>query len=317
MSANPPNYERGMGDWTGAFGLMQKWLARRSAAESLLNLAGGGFFLIIGMIAMVFTSVVTAGIAFVVLLEVNALLSAVGFGFSLLRPVLFGGLFLIFLGLTIFYAYLRRPDADGPTRWEPSLGFGLIWEVISAGPSLLVLSGQEFHRFLRLKNLDIPQVSALLLWIYDREGRAGFAEICLAFPELNAVRVLPQLRDLPGINWWPEDAELSFTEDLLKTLEEVLHRPPKNSPFSRQRTYEHAPREKPTPFVDPEIAAWYATLELPLFANIQDVKKRYRKLAKQYHPDVSSGNKFANEERMRQINDAYHKILRRSQNRAG
>ena len=66
----------------------------------------------------------------------------------------------------------------------------------------------------------------------------------------------------------------------------------------------------------------YAALNLPPFATLQQVKSRYRKLAKIYHPDArarnSSGNPAASDEQMKRIsNEAYHNILKHSQNQAG
>src|SRR5260370_4529272 len=109
---------------------------------------------------------------------------------------------------------------------------GMAWEFLPAGAILLVVSGQDFHRYVRVSRLDVAHVSALLVWLYDKGRRAGFAEISLAFPGLNAVRVLPQLRDLPGINWWPEDGEVSLSEDVRKTFAQILAREPKTSPPS-------------------------------------------------------------------------------------
>ncbi len=319
MPTNPPYSQRAPAEWTGAHALMQKWLTRRCAAESLLNLIGSAVFLAFGLVALLLTSGACAALVFFILLSVNAGLAFFGLAISVLRPDFFASLVLVFLALTIFHAYVTRKDADTPANFNLTLGLSFVWEVISAGPVLLVMSGQEFHRYLRLSRLDVAHVSALLLWLYDKGGRASFAEICLAFPELNAVRVLPQLRDLPGINWWPEDAEISFSEALLESLAETLHREPKTRPFPHSHTYERRHYEKPVVEVDQTISSWYATLNLPLFANLQDVKKRYRKLAKIHHPDVqsNSANKIASDDQMKRINEAYHNILRHSQNKAG
>ncbi len=48
----------------------------------------------------------------------------------------------------------------------------------------------------------------------------------------------------------------------------------------------------------------YRTLGLPLEATQQDIKKAYRKLAMQYHPDRNGGNPES-EERLKEINEAY------------
>ncbi|MFC6919279.1 molecular chaperone DnaJ [Meiothermus taiwanensis] len=49
---------------------------------------------------------------------------------------------------------------------------------------------------------------------------------------------------------------------------------------------------------------YYATLGVDRNASAEEIKKAYRKLALQYHPDKNPGNKEA-EERFKQINEAY------------
>ena len=51
----------------------------------------------------------------------------------------------------------------------------------------------------------------------------------------------------------------------------------------------------------------YEVLGVPRDASDEDIKKAYRRLAKQYHPDVNPGDKQA-EEKMKEINAAYDAI---------
>ncbi|MBK3777645.1 DnaJ domain-containing protein, partial [Azospirillum brasilense] len=48
----------------------------------------------------------------------------------------------------------------------------------------------------------------------------------------------------------------------------------------------------------------YQILGLPRSASADDIKKAYRKLAKEFHPDLKPGN-AANEERFKEISAAY------------
>lgn len=49
---------------------------------------------------------------------------------------------------------------------------------------------------------------------------------------------------------------------------------------------------------------YYQVLEVDLFADSETVKASFRKLARQYHPDLNSGNKAA-EEKFKSLNEAY------------
>jgi len=53
-----------------------------------------------------------------------------------------------------------------------------------------------------------------------------------------------------------------------------------------------------------EFKDYYATLGLPRNASDEDIKKAFRKLARQYHPDVAKDKKTA-EEKFKEINEAY------------
>jgi curved DNA-binding protein len=53
-----------------------------------------------------------------------------------------------------------------------------------------------------------------------------------------------------------------------------------------------------------EFKDYYATLGVPREASEEDIKKAFRKLARQYHPDVAKDKKQA-EEKFKEINEAY------------
>jgi curved DNA-binding protein len=53
-----------------------------------------------------------------------------------------------------------------------------------------------------------------------------------------------------------------------------------------------------------EFKDYYATLGVPRDASEEDIKKAFRKLARQYHPDVAQDKKTA-EEKFKEINEAY------------
>jgi hypothetical protein len=299
-------------EWLGGRVIIEKWLGRLCARESLLQFASGAVLMIVGLVVIALTYL--------------------GMVFFLFRNwvtgmdlVWFATLAIAFLVPSFAYAYRTRWGSEAVTK----LNFGsplsstwyLIWEILSAGPIFVILAAQDFQKYARLSRLDIRPVSALLLWLFDKGGRASFAEISLAFPGLNIVRVLPQLRDVPGIYWWPDEGRISLGQSLRDILTGILHRdPPHASPFTQS-----PPRPphfaEPPPAVADETLSWYVALNLPPFATLQQVKVRYRKLAKIYHPDArarnSSVDPAASDEQMKRINEAYHNILKHSQNHAG
>ena len=58
---------------------------------------------------------------------------------------------------------------------------------------------------------------------------------------------------------------------------------------------------------------YYAILGLPKTATAEEIKKAYRKLARQYHPDLNPGNKQA-EKKFKEINEA-NEVLSDLENR--
>ncbi len=63
---------------------------------------------------------------------------------------------------------------------------------------------------------------------------------------------------------------------------------------------------------DMEFKDYYAILGVPPNADEKTIKETYRKLARQYHPDVNPGNKEA-EEKFKTINEAYQVLSNKEQ----
>ena len=53
-----------------------------------------------------------------------------------------------------------------------------------------------------------------------------------------------------------------------------------------------------------EYRDYYATLDVPRTASQADIKKAFRKLAREFHPDVAKDKKCA-EEKFKEVNEAY------------
>ncbi|MBR0651126.1 J domain-containing protein [Roseomonas terrae] len=92
-----------------------------------------------------------------------------------------------------------------------------------------------------------------------------------------------------------------FDPELLRDPFSVLGQ---QAPTARRRPREAA--EAPPP----ELRAALDLLELPWPLDQADLRSRYKELAKRYHPDVTGGDRSA-EERLKDINRAYSLLKRR------
>ena len=63
----------------------------------------------------------------------------------------------------------------------------------------------------------------------------------------------------------------------------------------------------------------YEVLGVPRTASQDEIKKKYRELAKKYHPDKYAGNDLADlaQEKMKAVNEAYDTIMREREGRGG
>lgn len=325
MQIEPRHSQSLPAEWTGARLVVEKWLRQLCATEAIFQLGSGAVMLLAGVVVLVLTSCFAAMVFFMVLFRTGRLFGASSLEMSGTQEICFTVLFLLFMSFSIFHAWRTRWKEEAATRIQFGSSFtnatDLILEIISAGPIFIVLAIQDFQKYARLSRLDVPQVAALVFWLFEKGGRASFAEISLNFSGLNIVRVLPQLRDLPGIHWWPDKGSLSLLESLKYTLAQLLHRDPEK-PFASTHSNPNPPHSnQPAPGVSDEMLSWYTTLNLPPFATLPQVKARYRKLAKIHHPDARARNyptgEPADDGQMKRINEAYHNILKHSQNQAG
>lgn len=87
--------------------------------------------------------------------------------------------------------------------------------------------------------------------------------------------------------------------------------------YKSSRTNEQPPKREPSK--DEKIAGYYANLETPYGADLETVKKAYRKLMKQYHPDKFSGDTEKQKtatEITKQLNEAYQALEKYLQSRS-
>ena len=71
------------------------------------------------------------------------------------------------------------------------------------------------------------------------------------------------------------------------TTEEPLHGTGEGVDYDTSRPNEYRP---PRPEVDPQLASYYANLELPYGAGREQVKAAWKRLLKKYHPDLHAAD---------------------------
>ena len=62
------------------------------------------------------------------------------------------------------------------------------------------------------------------------------------------------------------------------------------------------------PGADPELAKYYANLEVPYGSDLETVKKSWKRLARKYHPDVNADDPKAAEEKFKEVSEAYERL---------
>lgn len=97
-----------------------------------------------------------------------------------------------------------------------------------------------------------------------------------------------------------------------KYKSESGQRTARNSPFDDD--FEPAWEPDAGSQFDPELARYYANLEVPYGSDLETVRQAWKRLLKKYHPDLHSGEpekqRIANE-LVQGLNRAYEELLKR------
>jgi hypothetical protein len=290
--------------------LVEKWLRRRIRREAVFRIVEGGLQACGGLIVV---GCLAGGVAFIVFVGIS--------WFQATHRIFRGGLLFsgCFLGVLFLSSLLRRVFHHGDGFGGPDFSQGdrellaVASELITGGTALLAAGFESWATTSRLLGMDLSQVAPVILWLWIRNKKANSTEIAARFPDFNTVWTLPQLRDIPGIVWLPDPRGIILlTEDFRNDLGRVL-------PARTNFIHEEPPVDEEPASAWPndrqpnrEILAWYATLGLPPYAPIQQVKRRYRQLAKVYHPDASGAKGAQSQDKMVQINLAYENIMQTS-----
>jgi DnaJ domain len=308
--------------------VMEQWLDRRRLVEAGVQLFSGLLFAFLGVIVL---AAVSAGVVFLIyiaLMELEAILAFRGPAINLRQAPLVVVLWLMATVFCFIGAHKHRYGLDyssGGAGLEKTpeesarLFLNPLWEVLFAGPSLLLTAYEDLDRSGRLMRLETEEVAAVVRWVFEQGGKAEVGELTQAFAGINTVRIFPQLRDLPGVIWLLENrGVLLLSEEIRAELAALLGEPAGQGRV-RSETAGAGAEERPRehyPEVSEEVQSWYETLGVSPFAPLREVKRKYRLLVKIHHPDVAARNPGlsgqAADERIKQINLAYHNILKHS-----
>jgi hypothetical protein len=190
----------------------------------------------------------------------------------------------------------------------------LICDFLYGGPRLLFTSAESFGKAMRLLDLDIPQMTVIILWLREKGAKVSVEEFTEHFSKFYAIQFLPQLRDIPGVIWLEKGhGMIIFSEEFRNSLASAF---PRSSESSKTENNASDAGGQPRVSGDEagEVAQWYKTLGLPPFAPIHSVKRKYRQLVKIYHPDVTRHKGPEVDDQIKTINAAYNNIMRASSN---
>jgi len=317
MQGQESQPERGANQ-IGDAAALDVWLRRRRNREAVFQIFSALVFAGAGGAFLVIISFPFALLVF----DFDALFTFNGFKDQFAEVALFLFVYLLLTVACFIGAWKNRFSVDYSNATISSVSGGFfqtvtnsVCEILFAGPRLLITGWEDFSTARRLMRLDVVAVSLILTWLYDKWGKAHFREISAALPALNIVRVLPQLRDLPGVTLLEQQRIILLSEDLREEIGAFLGRGPNRKPEAEAK---YKRREEPRPPRQPmndEVFEWYRALGLPSFAPMRKVKMRYRQLVKIHHPDVANrqNGAIASDENIKRINAAYHNILKHSQ----
>src|SRR5258708_15678211 len=95
--------------------------------------------------------------------------------------------------------------------------FNVVAEILFSGPRQFATAFESARKAFSEAWLDYPGVSRILLWLFERGKKATVAEIVSAFSGLNFIRVIPQLREVPGVIWLNRDSGVIILSAELKS----------------------------------------------------------------------------------------------------
>ena len=227
---------------------------------------------------------------------------------------------VIFIVLLSFWEACRNPYGLGGFRRAVRLGDrvpasmrgssgSIVVDLFLGGPRMALSGIDSLLECRQLLRANIDDTAEVLLWMFKRNRKAPADQLSRAFPSVNFVILIPQLRLLNGFVWLSTGNGVCILGSELKSEMRTLFQ---FDPESWSEP-EPAPPEPECPLS--EELEWFAVLELEAYASLAQVKRRYRILARRFHPDHQRNESLdaqqVAEERMKAINEAYKNICRR------
>jgi len=298
---------------------IRRWLRTTVLNRSIELIAAGTFFCTLGLIIIFFTSAVAAFVSLMLLLRVSAAFFLAGTKLHIVRPSLLLGSVAFIVAFSFWEAW-RSPYGLGSFQKAVHVqdrvsgamlgAFGsIIGDLFLAGPRMTLSGIDSLFECGQLLRMNSDDAAAVLLWMLKRNHKVAVEELVSVFPQVNFIRLLPQLRLLKGFIWLlTKNGVCILSSELKAELRGLLR-----IEFQSSDEPETSVPRYEVPLSEEQ--QWFAMLGLEAYASLAKVKKRYRLLARQFHPDRHRTDDLAAqnaaEERMKAINDAYQNICRR------
>jgi len=314
---------------------IERWLVKQTLSESILNLPVGAICLVASLVALAFTTAVAGAFGFVLFLTLAALVQS-AFDYKMQNPILFCEIFCAaFLIWLIISHYRRNLEYFRLSRYRSArvhvsdAGFaraltilfsrprdadGIFQQMLYVGPQWLTSAISMFYKSLTLLRMDIGSCAKILLILFEKGSRVSFTELAKLAPEINGIKIFPQLRDVAGVIFLQsEPSGISLTSDLRRELGRVLGikiQPEPAPRFYREtKSSRPPPRTPPKPVVEPEPTGPHKILGVSRSASLAEIKAAYRKQIKQCHPDrfatLNKDWQQMAEQRAKAVNAAY------------
>jgi hypothetical protein len=318
---------------------IERWLVKQALSEAILNLPVGAICLVASLVVLAFSTAIAGVIGFILFLIFAAVAEA-AFGSRLHNPLLFCAVFCAAFLVWLFVSHYRRNAVFfhnsrfrtarvhvSNTGFARALNIllssprdddGTFQQLLYTGPQWLASAISMFYKSVTLLRMDIGSCAKILLILFEKGSRVSFIELAQRVPEINGVKIFPQLRDIAGVIFLQnEPTGISITSDLRRELARVLGVKIQAEP--RPRFYRETKSSRPPPRTPPpkpaaeELTGPHKILGVPRSASLAEIKAAYRKQIKQCHPDrfatLNKDWQQLAEQRAKAVNAAYATLM--------